>query len=168
MRKGIHTIRDGFVANHNPTIPRRYTLDNGNYEENMRVDSVEIIWTKGRYTSPLDNLSGKPIFFVLATNELSAIPNNLTSDSYDAFALRMDDSGIIAFGVLDGVGINDVILDSDHIIPQDLYVNCWSVSSAGALDSIDNPLGFIVKMRQVKQSGAEALLAQVKETVARS
>ena len=57
-----------------------------------------------------------------------------------------------------------IILDSDVIIPGDLYVNAWSTGSGGSLDILANSIGFIIKMRQVKNTGNQALLYQVRET----
>lgn len=171
MRKGLHTIRSGFTATHNPTAPREYNLDNGDFEKNMKIRSVEIMFaTTATSGGNQDKLAAGAVFFTIATSSAGAVPTASTAspDEYDAqFSHRFSDSRQICWGILQGSGgifQPQIVLDPDHIIPGDLYVNVWSISSGGSIDSIANPIGFVIKMEQVKSTGNEALLYQVKET----
>jgi hypothetical protein len=42
MKRGIHTIRSGITDAKNPAESRRYTLDNGDFELNMKLTDMEI------------------------------------------------------------------------------------------------------------------------------
>ena len=167
MRKGTHTIRSGFTTAAGAGVtPRRYSLDNGNYRENMKVTHLEV-FPIGTDPANRDSLASVPIFFVLSTSEAGAIPTATTSspDEYGAvLELRPSDSRQIGWGILSpAYGYVWSYIDPDHIIPEDLYVNAWSISSGGSINPVYTSIGFIIKMKQVKQSGSEGLLQQIKE-----
>jgi len=169
MRNGIHTIRSGISEAHNPASARRYTLNNGDYKVNMQLTDVQLILSSNALTSGVqDKPDGDTVFFCVATSEAGAIPTATTNNGAEypgQFAHRLGDSRQIAWGTITASGgINiETILDPDHIIPDDIYVNAWSTSSSGALTLLANPIGFMLKFKQKKQSGSEALLAQAKE-----
>lgn len=166
MLKGIHTIRSGFTSASNPVSPRQYALDNGNFELNMKITDLEV-FPIGGDANNRDHIGSEAVYFVIATSEAGAIPTSTTSspDEYDAVLnLRPSDSRQIAWGILSpAYGYVYTLVDPDHIIPEDLYVNAWSISSGGSIDPIYYPIGFMIRMQQVKSSGSEALLYQVKE-----
>ena len=171
MRKGIHTIRSGITTVKNPTVARRYSLDNGKFELNMRVKSVEIFPIGNDPTGGNQNDFGSStIFFVLSTTEAGAIPtaSTVSDQEYgDVYNLRPSESSQIGWGILFGAdSYNQFVLDPDNILPEDLYVNAWSISTAGSINPVASNIGFIIKMEQVKNTGAEALLYQIKESAA--
>jgi len=170
MEKGIHTIRSGFTEECNPAAPRRYTLDNGNFETNMQIMSVELMYAENDDAGGnQDRLNASTVFFTIATSAAGATPTASTEspEEYGSqFSHRFNDSRQICWGTMvasGGVTIN-VVLDDDNIIPGDIYVNAWSTSTGGSLNPVANAIGFIIKMKQVTSSGNKALLYRVRET----
>ena len=168
MRKGLHTIRSGFTATQNPMAPRRYSLDNGDFEKNMKIRSVELMYaTTGPSGGNQDRVDASAVLFTIATSETGAIPttSSASPDEYNTqLSHRFSDSRQICWGLLEENVGTQIILDPDHIIPGDLYVNAWSISNGGGVTTLANAIGFVIKMEQIKSSGNEALLYQVKET----
>ena len=169
MRKGVHTIRSGITNIKNPTVARRYSLDNGNFEVNMKVTSLEVFPIGNDTTGGNnDKFGSDTVFFVLSTSAAGAIPTASTvSDTEygDVYNLRPSDSAQIGFGVISpGYGYVETFLDPDNILPEDLYVNAWSLSTAGSINPVFHNIGFIIRMEQVKNTGSEALLYQIKES----
>lgn len=170
MRNGVHTIRSGFTEEHNPTAPRKYSLDNGNYDVNMQIESIELIYSENTDTGGnQDKIDGATVFFTVATSAAGATPIASTDSPLEFganYALRLSDSRQIAWGTLAGnPDLRQVILDDENIIPNDLYVNAWSLSSGGSIVPVANAIGYIIKMRQVKSTGNKALLYQVRESM---
>ena len=172
MQKGRHTIRSGFTDTHLFNAPRKYTLDNGDFEKNMKIESLDLMFgTTETSGGNQDRVGASAIFFVIATSEAGAIPTTGTfsPDEYDAqLSLRFSDNRQIAWGILQGSGglfQPQIVIDPDHIIPGDIYVNAWSISSGGSATTLANPIAFMIKMNQIKSSGNEALLYQVKESI---
>ena len=120
-------------------------------------------------TGKQDRLNASTVFFTIATSAAGATPTASTQSPTEygsQFSHRFNDSRQLCWGTLTasgGVTIN-VVLDDDNIIPGDLYVNAWSTSTGGSLNSVANAIGFIIKMKQVKSSGSKALLYRVRET----
>tara|TARA_R100000808_G_C2143717_1_gene151495 strand:+ start:1589 stop:2107 length:519 start_codon:yes stop_codon:yes gene_type:complete len=169
MRKGVHTIRSGITSVHNPTVPRRYSLDNGDFEVNMKIESVDFFPIGNDRTGAAnDDWSNTTVWFVLSTSSAGGVPTSSTvsEQEYGAtFNLRPSDSAQIAWGMMGGNGpFIHCFLDPDNIIPEDLYVNAWSVSAGGSIAPVFQNVGFIIRMKQVKSSGSEALLYQIRET----
>lgn len=172
MQKGRHTIRSGFTDTHFATSPRKYSLDNGDFEKNMKIESLDLMFaTTETSGGNQDRVAAGAVFFVIATSEAGAIPttDTISPDEYDAqLSLRFSDNRQIAWGILQGSGglfQPQVIIDPDHIIPGDIYVNAWSISTGGSFANLHNPIAFMIKMNQIKSSGNEALLYQVKESI---
>ena len=70
MRKGLHTIRSGFTDQDNPTVAREYNLDNGDFEKNMKIKSVEIMFaTTATSGGNQDILAAGAVLFTIATSE---------------------------------------------------------------------------------------------------
>jgi len=171
MEKGIHTIRSGFTEEHNPSAPRKYSLDNGDYRKNMQITSVELMYAENDDSGGgnSDRFAAGTVFFTIGTSAQGATPfaDTQSPTEYGSqFAHRFSDSRQLCWGTLTASGgetIN-VILDPDNIIPGDLYVNAWSTSSGGSLSNVANAIGFVIKMKQVTSSGDKALLYRVRET----
>ena len=161
MLRGIHTIRSGFSTSHNPTVPRQYNLDNGNYEVNMRILSIDIM--AGIDPGQLD-MGNHRIMFVLATDAAGATPTALTgpSEEEEAYQFRFNDDRQIGWGTISANYGTELILDPGHIIPEDLYINAWQLGTGGSPELLECPISFIITMASTKNTGAEALLYQVK------
>ena len=167
MKKGIHTIRGIFDQGDNPSASRKYSLDNGQFDTNMRVSMLELIPAFNDHTgSAMNDPSSDTMFFVVSTSEQGAIPTTTTPGMHGTdYGLRMTDNSQIGWGYISaGYGYHKCFVDPGHIIPGDLYVNAWSISSAGGLTQLSQDLGFMIVLEQVKNTGTEALLYQVKET----
>lgn len=167
MKKGIHTIRGIFDNEDNPAASRRYSLDNGQFETNMRVSMLELIPAYNDHTGSNNNdPSSTTMFFVISTSESGAIPTTTTPGMHGTnFGLRMTDNSQIGWGYISaGYGYHKCFVDPGHIIPGDLYVNAWSITTGGSLTALSQDLGFMIVLEQVKNTGTEALLYQVKET----
>ena len=167
MEKGVHTIRSGWTENSGFT--RKYSLDNGDYKKNMMITDVQLIYTENDDSGGnQDKINGDTIFFCIATSEAGATPTATTSSPEEygtQFALRLSDSRQIAWGVMGGnPSFQQIILDPDNIIPGDLYVSAWSITSGGTITDVANSFGFMIKMKQVTSSGDKALLYRVRET----
>ena len=166
MKRGVHTIRSGITTVVNPTVARRYTLDNGDFELNMKLTNLEI-FPIGTNPDQWDNVDSNAVFFVVSTTEAGAIPTATTvsPDEYGpTLNLRPADSQQSAWGIAaPAYGYVYTLIDPDHIIPEDVYVNAWSISSGGTIVNVTWNLGFMLKFQQMKSSGSEALLYQAKD-----
>lgn len=163
MHMGIHTIRSGFSTDWPSTTPRNYNMDNGDYERNMRIIGLDLI--TGVDPGQLD-MGNSKILFVISTTEqgstpLATVGTNLYQDS---FQFRFDDSSQIAWGIVspEGTGVHTIV-DPGHIIPEDIYVNAWTMTTGGSPNPLLCPLSYIITMAAVDNTGAEALLYQIKQ-----
>ena len=171
MRRGIHTIRSAFTKEHkaaNMYLPREYVLDNGDFELNMQLTGFELFATGNDDTAgAIDKLSNQTIFFVVATSSDGAVPisPSTSPDEWGPFDLRPSDSRQIAWGIAAPFqNVMHTLIDPDHIIPENIFVNCWAMTTAGTLlNELPYSLGYMLKFEQKKSSGSEALLYQVKE-----
>lgn len=170
MKDGMHTIRSGFNDLHNPTTPRRYILDNGNYDSNMKITSLQLIPNSGALTTNNHDIdSATIIYFVVATSSAGATPSTSpqTGTEFIDYGLRLNDSAQIGWGWISDEN-QYVVLDPGHIIPQDLYVNAYCMGDTGTPSSLAKGISFLMTLKHVKSSGAEALLYQIKETASRN
>ena len=77
MQRGRHTIRSGFTETHNAMAPRKYSLDNGDFEKNMKISSLDLMFAETDDAgSNQDRVAAGAIFFVIATSEAGAIPTS--------------------------------------------------------------------------------------------
>lgn len=165
MKRGVHTIRSGLTSAANPSAPRRYTLDNGDYKRNMKITNLEIFPAS---TNPADreDLSTTAVFFTIATSEAGAVPTSTTSSPSEygpVLNLRPSDSRQIAWGILaPAYGYVYSTVDPDHIIPEDIFVNAWSISSGGSINPVPYTVGFVIRMEAITSTGVEGLLYQAK------
>ena len=166
MKRGVHTIRGGFTSASNPSAGRQYILDNGDFEVNMRITSFEVFPIGTDPINPED-FDTTAVMVAIGTSEAGVIPTASTTspEQYNAsLNLRPSDSRQIGWGIITpSMGLMHTILDPDHIIPGDLWINAWAISSGGSLQVIKYPIGFVIRMEQVKSTGTEALLYQIKE-----
>lgn len=168
MKRGIHTIRSGIAGDWDFSKPRRYTLDNGNFELNLKLNRMEVFPIGNNETGGnQDELDSTTVFFVVSNTETGAIPTSTTVSEFEYGAagnLRPSDSAQVAWGIgAPAYGYVYTVIDPDHIIPGDIYVNAWSLSSAGTLTYTAWNIGFILQFEQKKSSGSESLLYQAKE-----
>ena len=163
MRKDIHTIKGVFHWDTGPNVatvdPKRLILDNGDFEKNFIVESFEV------FPTGMESVSHNPFpangtVAVLATRPGGAVAAG-TVDSKIRGAMVNDDRQI-GWSLFDAQQMISH-LDPDHIIVEDLWVNCWVVDGAsGALYQPNQPVGYIIKLRQVKNPIFEAIMALVK------
>lgn len=130
----------------------------------MRILNIDII--AGVDPGQLDMGNAK-ILFVVATTEAGATPQALVgdSDTREGFQFRFDDNSQIAWGAIEATQQPKVILDPGHIIPEDLYINAWTMTTGGSPNQLLCPMSFLITMVQVENTGAEALLYQIKESL---
>lgn len=163
MHRGIHTIKSGFSTDWDGfgSEPRRYGMDNGDFEVNMRILSLELM--VGVDPGQID-MGNSSIFFVVSTTKQGAIPIDGTSMEHQAFQYRFDDHDQIAWGSVSAQWGETTIVDPGHIIPGDIFVNAWMVDTGGGLTAFTCPVSYIITMAQTENTGAEGLLYQVKQT----
>ena len=169
MKEGIHTIRSGFNDLHNPANPRRYLLDNGDYDSNMKITSLQLIPNSGALTTNNHDVDTSAIvYFVIATSSAGATPSPSpqAGTEYIDYGLRLNDSAQVGWGWISNEA-QFVILDPGHIIPQDLYVNAYCLGDAGTPETLAKGISFLMTLKHIKSSGSEALLYQIKETASR-
>ena len=169
MKRGIHTIRSGITDEVNPSSSRRYSLDNGDFALNLQLTQFEVFpIANSRVGGNMDELSGETVFVTVATTPDGSIPNSGTDQPEfygDVLNLRPSDSAQIAWGILAPArGYVWTLIDPDHIIPSDVWISAWSISSAGTINPVAYDIGFMMRFEQKKNSGAEALLYQVKQS----
>lgn len=171
MRRGTHTIRSAYTNQHKAAdmyLPREYVLDNGDFELNMQLTGLHIFPTSNDDTAGAgDKLSNETIFFVVSTSNDGALPQSpsISPEEYGPFDLRPSDSRQIAWGICAPFqNLTYTLIDPDHIIPENVFVNCWTLTTAGTLaNQLPYSLGYMLKLEQRKSTGSEALLYQVKE-----
>jgi len=167
MRNGAHCITGGFNEDHVPSSPTRYNLDNGDYRKNMRITYIELINT-GNENGQLDSGNAN-IYVQIGLSAAGATPvSTSVAGVTDAFGLDLTNSGAIGWGLLDAQGQTKFILDPDHIVPEDLFINAWTLSTGGGLATLLSPIGYLIHMEQVTSSGDVALLQTVKQRTLRS
>lgn len=163
MLRGIHTLRNGFSTDYNPLEPRLYAMDNGDFELNMRILNVEIM--AGVDPGQLD-MGNSRILFVIATTAAGATPQAVVGSSLEeeSYQFRFNDDSQIGWGAISPQNPHgQVIVDPGHIIPGDLYVNAWCVTTGGSPTTLICPISYLITMAQSEDTGAEALLYQVKQ-----
>lgn len=162
MHRGIHTIKSGFSTDWDQfaSTARRYGMDNGDFEVNMRILDVQLM--SGVDPGQLD-MGNSTIFFVIATTPEGALPLDGTSKEHQAYQYRFDDNSQVAWGNVEAQFGANSIIDPGHIIPGDIYVNAWMISAGGSATQLTSPISYIITMAQVDNTGAEGLLYQVKQ-----
>ena len=131
-------------------------------QKNMKITGIELIHT-GNESGQLD--SGNPnIYIQIGVSSAGATPvSTNVAGVTDPFGLDLTNSGAIAWGLLTATGQQKVILDPNHIVPEDLFINAWTLSTGGGLAVLVSPIGYLIHMEQVTSSGDMALLQTVKQ-----
>ena len=162
MHRGIHTIKSGFSTDWDQfaSNPRRYGMDNGDFEVNMRILDIQLM--TGVDPGQLD-MGNSTIFFVVSTTAEGAIPTDGTSLEHQAYQHRFDDHDQIAWGNVEAQFGPNTIIDPGHVIPGDIYVNAWMIATGGGPVQLTSPLSYIITMAQVENTGDEGLLYSVKQ-----
>jgi len=163
MKQGKHQLRWQFCAQSFTGTPVRFTLNNGNYDRNFRIESFEVIFCNMDKTTNNTSISGKTHQVVLATTESGAQPINVESTNASSYAMRVTDRRQIAWAQMDDSMVN-TILDPHNIVADDLWLNAWAFGSAHDPDMLDQDIGVLITLTEEKQSGNEALLTQVRDT----
>ncbi|GAI59420.1 unnamed protein product, partial [marine sediment metagenome] len=110
MKQGRHQLRWQFNSlTHNPTQPIRFSLDNGDYATNFKIESFEIIWSCMDRTTNNQNLSGDTHQVVLALTEAGASPLNIESVNNRPYAMRVADRRQIAWGQMNSNMVNTIL-----------------------------------------------------------
>lgn len=163
MKCGRHQIRMQWnCLTHTPDNPTRIALDNGDFETNMRIESMQILpMSTDRDTNNRD-FSGGSTFVVVALTSDGAQPLDLPSVNARPYALRGCDRRQIGWGTIESNDVN-TILDPHNIVSGDLWVNAWTLSSGKEPAALEEDVFLLITMEQVKQTGSEALLSAVRD-----
>lgn len=159
MRNGCHFLSGGFASGagaHNPASPRFIQTDNQDFQRNIEITSVELMYTSSAIGST--NISGDCVFFVLARSEQAATPEAGWSAYNAQYGLRLDDPDIIAWGMMSALTGTSVIMSPHRIVPTNMWVNAWSVTAAHALTEVENSIGYAINMEMREESGTIGLL----------
>lgn len=159
MRQGEHFLADGFTSGGhaaNPTTPRFINTDNMDFQKNMEITNVELMYTAPEVGGK--DFSGDAVFFVLARTEEGATPQAGFSVSNFAYGLRMNDPDIIAWGVCQPLFGTKVIMSPHRLVPNDMWVNAWSQTAANGIAPVANSIGYAINMKMIDQSGTAGLL----------
>lgn len=163
MKNGVYCIRGGFNESHVPSSPTRYNLDNGDYTLNMKIKKIRFINT-GAENGSTDPGAGT-VFVQIGTSSAGATPVSTNVPGVtDAFGLDLTNTSAIAWATFDADDDGwNIVLDPDHIVPEDLFINAWRITTGGGLSTLTSPIGYLIHMEQVKSSGTEGLLQTVKQ-----
>lgn len=157
MKQGQHQLRWQFNSETYTNTPIKFTLNNGDYNRNFRVDSFEVIFCSMDKGTNNTSLSGNLHQVVLATSEAGAQPTNTERVNNRPFAMRVTDRRQIAWGQMDA-DYQVTILDPHNIVAQDLWLCAWAWGSAHDPTMLYQDIGVLITLSEVKQSGNEALL----------
>jgi len=164
MKQGKHQLRWQFNSEaHSPLRPVQFNLDNGDYTRNFVIESFEIIWgsmDKGTNNTDISNNTHQ---VVLALTEEGAMPLATETVNNRPFAIRVADRRQVAWGQMDNSIVN-TILDPHNIVGEDLWLNAWAFGSAHTPAEIDQDIGVLITLSEVKQSGNRALLGTVRDS----
>ena len=163
MKQGKHQLRWQFNSEaHDPERPVQFNLDNGDYTRNFVIESFEIIWASMDKGTNNTDISNNTHQIVLALTEEGAMPINTETVNSRPFAMRVADRRQVAWGQMDNNIVN-TILDPHNIVGEDLWLNAWAFGSAHTPAEIDQDIGVLITLTEVKQSGNRALLGTVRD-----
>ena len=163
MKNGKHQIRWQFnCLTHDVTKPVQFNLDNGDFEKNMRIESIEVMFMSTDRTTNNVDISNTVHFVALATTERGATPISSTSVNNRPYANRGCDRSAIAWGLMDDE-VHHTILDPHNIVSGDLWLNAWTLGSAKDPSELKQDIFVLITMSQVTQTGNEALLGMVRD-----
>lgn len=166
-KKGkTHTIRGAFpwsttiqdMAELNK--PHQIRLSNGSWRDNYIIEDVQYIITDADGT--YDYLDNSLHVLMIGTSKASVLPGITTPSIITGATLR--DSQQVWWGSMAGVHEPMNVLDVDHLFVEDLWINGWTIDSgSGVRYSINQEIGFLITLRQVRTSINETILALIKE-----
>lgn len=169
MRNGEYVVRGGFselydIGGGSPDLPRRIPLNNGSFEDNFRIKSLELMpASTDRAGGNQDDMSNQTVFFQMSVTPKGCLPIAGTTQDHDSFCLRFDDNQIIAWGAVNGhdetfkMYLDDVLID-------DVYITAWSLTSAGNVrQGCAYGIGYRITFEKVKNSGAQGIVYAYRE-----
>ena len=169
MRNGQYVVRGGFsetydISGTTPDLPRRIPLNNGSFENNFRIASLELMPASTNRTAGNQNeLDNNAVFFQMSVTPQGCLPTPGTTQDHDSHCLRFDDNQIIAWGVVSGKE-NTFIIYLDDVLIDDVYITAWSLTNAGTIRSgCDYGIGYRITFEQVKNSGAQGIVYAYRE-----
>ena len=164
MRQGELVVRGGFselydIAGTTPDPPRRIPLNNGSFENNFRIRSLELMpASTDRAGGNQDDMSRQTVFFQMSVTPQGCLPIGGTTKDHDSNCLRFDDNQIIAWGAINGdeqvfkMYLNDILID-------DVYITAWSLTTAGNVrQGCAYGIGYRITFEEVKNSGAQGIV----------
>lgn len=164
MKRGQHQIRWQFnCLAHNPLKPVQFNLDNGDFEKNMRIESIDVMFMSVDRVTNNKDIGSDAHFVCLSTTEAGATPINQETVNNRPYANRGCDRENIGWGLMDNHGAQ-TILDPHNIVVGDLWLNAWSIGAAKDPEDLQQDIFVLITMTQVEQSGNEALLEMVRES----
>lgn len=162
MIRGKHQLRWQFNSSTYQGEPVRFNLDNGDYDRNFVVESIEVIWCSMDKTTNNTDISEKTHQVVLATSEAGAQPTNTETVNNRPYAMRVTDRRQIGWAQMNADMVN-TMLDPHNIITQDLWLCAWAWGSAHDPDTLDQDIGILITLNEVRQSGNQALLTWTRD-----
>jgi len=170
MKKNIHTIRGTCDWTHaqmpGATLPpQQIYLDNMDFTRNFKVVDFVVFPTGPAYVSN-DLWSNSTHLVVLATKRTGALAGETSQpDSIRGCTVR--DNRQIGWCVWDSAGPGTMlqpVLDPEHLIVSDLWINGWQINSGtGVPYTLNQPVSYIITLELVTTTVDEALLALLKE-----
>lgn len=162
MKQGKHQLRWQFNSETYTGTPIKFSLDNGDYDRNFKVESIEVIFCSMDKGTNNTDISSKIHQVVLATSEAGAQPNNVETVNNRPYAMRVTDRRQIGWAQMNDDYIH-TMLDPHNIIAQDLWLCAWAWGSAHNPDGLQQDIGVLITLTEVKQSGNEALLTWTRD-----
>ena len=166
MAKGrTYTLRNNFPwvdnTQNNVLSPHRIHLFNGSWKDNWVIEEVQIIITGTDQTN--DFSDNNMHHLVIATERSGAIPGFSTPGQIAGETLR--DNRQIWWGSIGASGQQVMtVLDPDHLLVQDLWVNGWVTdATTGLRYALEQEIGYLIKLRSTKTTIPQATLTLIKE-----
>jgi len=169
MRNGVHVIRGGFselydISGTTPDAPRRIPLQNGDFERNFRIASLELMpASTDRTGGNQQDMDSDTVFFQMSVTPEGCLPIGGTTKDHDSNCLRFDDKQMIAWGAVNGYQ-NTFKMYLDDILIDDVYITAWSLTSAGTVrQGCHYGIGYRITFEEVKNSGAQGIVYAYRE-----
>lgn len=168
MRNGVYVVRGGFgelydISGTTPDLPRRIPLNNGNFEDNFRIASLELMpASTSRTGGSEDRLDSGAVFFQMSVTPDGCLPIAGSTLDHDSQCLRFDDNQIIAWGIVNGF-YNTFHMYLDDVLIDDCYITAWSLTDAGTVKAVEAGIGYRITFEKVKNSGAQGIVYAYRE-----
>jgi hypothetical protein len=139
--------------------PQRFQLWNGSWEDNWVIEDVQVVVLGVNHDCRA--LSDDMVSLVIATERGGA-----SADFSSAARIRgrsCRDNRQIWWGTLDNE-MHNLVLDPDHLFVQDIWINGWYTEQVScARYSLNQEIGFVIKLRATKTTTEQAVLSLIKE-----